>query len=327
MKPLSTFGATQPRLLLTLARSLDRNRAHHAYIMVGREPEATAAIAIAIAAQALCQNPEGQDACTRCPACHKVDSGNHPDLHELVPNDKNVITVDSVRAMRNRLMLRAAEAPLKVVVIRDAHTMKAPAQNALLKTLEEPPGPTRFILTTSRYRSLLATVRSRSQRLQVAPTTPAVAAERLVDQGLTPAASRILAPLVGPQTEAAQALSEQEAERWWDRLQTLFEKPITCAEALELAAELGSSREASALGLALLELTLRDRLAQAWGARPDQCYALDGPGTAVVSRGRLHRAAQRLAELRADEVYNLNRTLAWESLLLELTEHTPQPAP
>lgn len=91
----------------------------------------------------------------------------------IVPDEKNTLSIDAIRGIKQFLSLKLPSSHTseirRAVIIKDAHTMRVEAQNALLKTLEEPPSDTIILLTTSRVDSLLPTIRSRVVELQIRP--------------------------------------------------------------------------------------------------------------------------------------------------------------
>ena len=105
------------------------------------------------------------DACGRCSACTRIARGAHPDVLAVAAADGGVITVDEVRRAVAQARYRPFEGRRRVIVIDAADQLVPQSQNALLKTLEEPPDASQFVLVTARPDTLLATVRSRCQRL------------------------------------------------------------------------------------------------------------------------------------------------------------------
>src|SRR5206468_3984527 len=122
------------------------------------------------AAQALnCLEPHEKagslDACGVCSACVRIARGVHPDVQVVEPGDTGTIKIEQIRDVVERSGYRPFEGKRRVCIIGDADGMAGPAQNALLKTLEEPPPSSVFILVSARPDMLLPTVRSRMIRL------------------------------------------------------------------------------------------------------------------------------------------------------------------
>ena len=137
------------------------------------------------------------DACGSCAACMRIARGVHPDVVVLEPGDSGAIKIDQVRDVVDRAAYRPFEGRRRVVVIDQADALVAAAQNALLKTLEEPPSASVFVLLTARPDMLLATVRSRCIKLwfpeEAAADVPAGsrdAAERVLRQAAASADPR-----------------------------------------------------------------------------------------------------------------------------------------
>lgn len=104
--------------------------------------------------------PTRPDACDKCEACLKIESGSHPDLLLISPEDRQ-IKIDEIRLIDEALSFRPFEGRKKIVIIDDADAMNIAAANAFLKTLEEPPEDSVIILISSRSDRLPATIRSR----------------------------------------------------------------------------------------------------------------------------------------------------------------------
>ena len=316
MTALSAIAATQPRLVSVLQAALTSRRMHQAYLLVGADEVAARELATAFAASLVCTSPSGTDACGACPACRKLAGGNHPDVVTLSPNEKGIIAVDQVREVAGRLALKAAEAVCKVVVIAAADVARPEAQNALLKTLEEPPGATCFLLTATRLRALLPTVRSRCVTLRLAPRDRLQAWRGLEAGGIEPGLARALAPLVGEAADRAGALVDDGVADIQESLDRVLTPGADLRTVLDAAADLGSKRERADLALALLEVRVRDALARGRGAADALCYGVAAP-THVPSR-RLALAAARLAMLRRWSAIYVNRTLALEAVFRDL---------
>lgn len=121
-----------------------------------------------------------KDACGECGACRRIARGVHADLLIVAPGDSGTIKVDQIREAIDRSAYRPFEGRRRVVIVDGADALMGEAQNALLKTLEEPPPASVFVLVTARPDLLLPTVRSRCQRLRFASLSPAEIAALLV---------------------------------------------------------------------------------------------------------------------------------------------------
>ena len=186
----------QQAALASLRRALERSRLPHAVLMHGPVGVGKATCA-GILAQALnCSTSGYVDACGVCTSCRKVARGLHPDILWFEP-EKGTIKVDQVRQLVESVGYRPYEGKRRVVVIDDAHAMNPSAQNALLKTLEEPPPSSMLVLVTPAPRSLLPTVRSRCQPLRFQPLPMDVLRDHLERAaGLSQEESRLRAALV-----------------------------------------------------------------------------------------------------------------------------------
>lgn len=134
------------------------------------------------------------DACGACDACRRIARGTHPDVIVIEPGDTGAIKIEPIRDVVDAAAYRPFEGRRRVVIIDHADAMMPPAQSALLKTLEEPPSATAFLLVSSLPDALLPTVRSRCPRLQFSSLTAADVAHVLVrDHGYAPAEAQAAA--------------------------------------------------------------------------------------------------------------------------------------
>ena len=119
------------------------------------------------------------DGCGKCPACTRIARGIYPDVLTIAPGETGSIKIEAVRDAIDRAVFRPFEGKRRVTIIDDADALVAAAQNALLKTLEEPPPSSVFILVTARPDSLLPTVRSRCSQIRFPRLTSAEVADVL----------------------------------------------------------------------------------------------------------------------------------------------------
>jgi len=168
----------------------------HAMLIHGKQGIGKIEFARAIAQSLLCESPEQGIACNTCNACGWYREANHPDFRELVPENladddaadadgstdtssatesskekkkSKEIKIDQVRELAHFMTLSTHRDGFRVLLIYPAETMNLAAANALLKTLEEPPPRTVILLVTDQMARLLATIRSRCQRILLTP--------------------------------------------------------------------------------------------------------------------------------------------------------------
>jgi DNA polymerase-3 subunit delta' len=280
----------QERAVSSLRAALRRGTLHHAYLFGGPVGVGKARAARLLAQAANCEagpaGPHGyrEDPCGRCGPCHKIEKGIHPDVTVLAEERAMVkagrweaksgrspsrdIVVDQVRDLvDHRLAMRRYEGRRRFVIIDPADAMNAQGQNALLKTLEEPPEGTTLVLVASSPDSLLPTIRSRCLRVPFGPIPTATIAERLVAEGHAPDRARLAAAICGGSLGRALALDDDElGER-----RTAVEGVAALAADdpmgwLELARAEGEKREEAEALCELLLVWLRDvAVAQAGG--------------------------------------------------------------
>jgi DNA polymerase-3 subunit delta' len=133
------------------------------------------------------------DSCGKCPACTRIARGVHPDVILIEPGDSGSIKTEQVRECIDRAAYRPFEGRRRVVIIDQADALVASAQNALLKTLEEPPSASSFILVSARSDLLLPTVRSRCPRLAFRPLDVRFVVQGLIARGLSAERAQTLA--------------------------------------------------------------------------------------------------------------------------------------
>ena len=142
----------------------------HAYIINGEYGSGRQTIASALAKTIQCQSKtDDTDACGVCTSCKQAESHNHPDI-KYITHDKTSISVNDIREqLNNDISIIPYSSEYKIYIIPDANKMTEQAQNALLKTIEEPPVYAIIILLTENCDSLLPTIRSRCVTLTMNP--------------------------------------------------------------------------------------------------------------------------------------------------------------
>lgn len=151
------------------------------------------------------------DACGQCRACDRIARGVHVEVARLEPDDMGAIKIDAVRDVLERTGFRPFEGRRRVVIVDHADALLDASQNALLKSLEEPPAATIFILTTSVPSALLPTVRSRCMRLRFGRLTETEVAEVLTrDLDVPPEDAKAAAALADGSVGHALALASTD---------------------------------------------------------------------------------------------------------------------
>ena len=164
---LSEFAANAG-LKYELSEIMRKKSLPHAIIIEGAEGTGKKTIADIIAQYCVCAS-DGQRPCGVCKSCIKAKEHIHPDIVYADGQQSKALSVDSIRTIRSSAYIVPNEAPMKVYLLLNCDKMLAPAQNAFLKILEEPPKNVQFIMTVKSSASLLQTVRSRSRIFSLFP--------------------------------------------------------------------------------------------------------------------------------------------------------------
>lgn len=150
-------------------KAIENNKISHAYILTGEAGTGRKSIANAFSMALLCEKG-GKEPCMVCHSCKQVLSGNHPDLIYVKHEKPNSIGVDDIREQINdTIMIRPYSSYYKIYIVDEAEKMTVQAQNALLKTIEEPPSYAVIILITTNQEAFLPTILSRCVQLKLKP--------------------------------------------------------------------------------------------------------------------------------------------------------------
>ena len=150
-------------------KAIENHKISHAYILTGEAGMGRKSIARAFAMTLLCEKG-GSEPCMSCHSCKQILAGSHPDLIYLSHEKPASIGVDDIREQVNdTIMIRPYSSYYKVYIIDEAEKMTVQAQNALLKTIEEPPSYAVMILITTNEEAFLPTILSRCVKLKLKP--------------------------------------------------------------------------------------------------------------------------------------------------------------
>ena len=149
--------------------SIETGNVGHAYIISGDAGSGKKALAYAFADTLECE-AGGTEPCGNCQSCLQISTGNYPDIITVTHEKPNLISVDEVREqLVNTVDVKPYKGKYKIYVIPDAELLNVQAQNAILKTIEEPPAYAVILLLTTNLDKLLETVQSRCLKLQTKP--------------------------------------------------------------------------------------------------------------------------------------------------------------
>ena len=168
---------SQQHITTTLTNQLKTGQVAHAYLFTGSRGTGKTSCAKILAKAVNCLHPVDGNPCLECEACKLID-GNASDIFEIDAASNNGI--DDVRALRDEVMYAPINCKYRVYIIDEVHMLSVPAFNALLKTIEEPPGHVVFILATTEIHKVPATILSRCQRFEFRRIDLDESAERLM---------------------------------------------------------------------------------------------------------------------------------------------------
>jgi DNA polymerase III subunit delta' len=333
----------QDRTVGALRAALRRGTLHHAYLFGGPPGTGKGQAALVLAQAANCEagtaGPSGyrEDACGACRSCRNIAAGNHPDVLVLAEeramakagrwepksgrSPSKEIVVDQIRDLvDHRLSLKKYEARRRFVILDPADAMNHQSQNALLKTLEEPPDDTTLVLVAGSPDSLLPTIRSRCLRVAFGPIPDEQVAARLVAEGRSPEEARLAVALAGGSLGRALALPAEELDALRDAVRAAVAlDPDDALGWLAFARLHGEDREQAGELCELLGVWLRDVLAAQAGV--DRLALLDlaeetrraaaalAPAEVVRRRGQVAETARALRQ-------NASPALALEGMLV-----------
>jgi DNA polymerase-3 subunit delta' len=319
-----------------LSRHVAEGQVRHAYLVAGPDGVGKRTLALRFCQALHCTAPPSPGGrCGNCRACAQIESLKHPDVHEVARAEgESLLGIDSVRELRRRLSLTSFEGGWRIALLTNFHDATIEAQNALLKTLEEPSPKVVLIVTARQAELLLPTIVSRCEVLALRPVPVDQISTSLENRGEPPERARLLAALSGGRPGVAVQLaadpeSLQARSAQLDRLRDLLgaSRAAQFAFAEEVAGrrrdvELEARRREA---MRLLETWLglwRDALLAAAGARvapanPDRTE--DAAWMAEhVGLGGARRAVEAVERTMDAVRRNANLQLSLETLFLDL---------
>jgi DNA polymerase III subunit delta' len=327
-----TFGAIlgQEHALSLLQKALVSARLGHAYLFYGPSGVGKKLTALQFAKFLVCQSASAE-ACDTCASCHKMTTGNHPDVFIINPVGA-AIRIEHIRAMQRQLSYKPYESQRTIVIIDGCESLTPPAANALLKTLEEPPASALLLLLTSKKDALPLTIISRCQQIPFRPLAPPHIRAILIHQGIDEPTAALVATLAEGrvdtwmQTEISQVLARRQSaytllqERGHTKSMPLF----------LLARQYAGSREQCEESLHWLSLFCRDlvmlKIASTASLYNHDLHAGLASLASSVSLESLLDLFASLEQLRSYLALNVNVQLTFEQLVMQLQQFLGTPS-
>ena len=310
----SEFAGLDPKME-QLMRSAQAGRIVHALLFTGPKGTGKKTMAGLFTQAVLC---EGENKpCGVCPSCKKCLNGSHPDVHYVRrAQDKKQIVIDQIRDLTETMGLGAYEGGRKIAVIEQADLMNQAAQNALLKTLENPTGDTLFFLLTEAPGTLLPTIVSRCLQVRFRCLEAGECAQALIVKGMDPKRAGLLAALAqGSVGRALDIDGDGEYLLLRDRVIDALEGLASPADAAGAAARIGDVKGREAAVLEMMELWARDLMRVQNGAEP-----LDAGNAARLKQSKYSGSAllKRIIAARQQLDANLSWANVLDSMLFDL---------
>ncbi|MFS0562804.1 DNA polymerase III subunit delta' [Terribacillus sp. 179-K 1B1 HS] len=326
MSNWAEMSTKQPVVSKMLVNSLKRDRISHAYILQGSRGTGKTALSRLFAKSIFCKNRHGAEPCNDCKDCRRIDSGNHPDLHWIVPDGASIKN-DQILQLQKEFSYTGMESDRKVYVMEDADKMTANASNRLLKFLEEPGAHTTAILLTENSQALLQTIQSRCQILALQPLHEGQFEKLLVSEGLPQSSARLLSQLTQNYDEAMEVSSQE----WFAKARKLVVQLVEVLETRPNEALLFihsqwmpvmKDRELQQLALHLLLLWFKD-IIYLYADRPDSIIYIQEKDRLENSlrhwtRQRATDALQSVMEAKRQLDQNVHPALVMEKLTLQM---------
>lgn len=309
--------------------------ARHAYILSGYHHVGKTALALEFARALLCEaSPAPGQSCGNCSTCRRIMRGTHPDVtvydlrrqqqsSEKASTAKNLsMNIATVREISSGIALRPMESQQRVVIVDDVETMQETAQEAFLKTLEEPPPYAVVLLLTTDAELLLETIRSRATTIQLQTVPTATIAEMLRASGVDDERAQAIAiASVGRPGWAIRALEDDQMLSQRLQIQDAVVSWINndpygrLAEATRLGDAFAKDRDAVYARVLAAQTVWRAIMLRAAGA-PDVDHPEDGASTAFAAPDAL-RALKSVDACLADLDANVRPRLALQSMVLQ----------
>lgn len=318
-------GQEKAKRILQLA--FFRQKISHAYMFQGPSGVGKKTLAQAFATFLNCLDEGRSDSCGQCSACRKMASGNHPDFLNIVPErGKAQISIDQIRELKKMLSYPPVEAGYRVVVLSDIHEtmIRKEVANSLLKTLEEPPAKTVFVLTAVEAAGILPTIVSRCQVIPFYPLPYELVSAALSADGLSADRAYVMASIAEGSIGKARDLAKTDLLEMRkvivEGLVSLSQLQAGAVEGVFALAEQAAQRKDELVDLLeLLKLWLKDLMILGAGGSEEFLINHDlrhtlTPASQRWSAEQLSARLAMIAEAQKQLRHNCNRAFVCEVL-------------
>lgn len=326
MQTWEEVAKVQPLASKIITNSILKERMSHAYLLQGEKGAGKDEIALLLAKGLYCERGT-LEPCNTCLSCRRITSGNHPDVHWIAPQEQS-IKKEQIEHLQKEFTYSGFESNRKVYIIEDAETLTTNAGNRILKFLEEPTTQTTAILLTVNSRTILPTIRSRCQVIDLQPLDASSLKEQLMEQGVS-MSNAVLLSAITNRLDEALALHEDE---WFalarKRMVQLIEQFISRPTSAYLFVHSDwmphfKDREKQIRGLDMLLLAFRDFLYYHIG-KQEQLVVFQTDDT-MLEKGVLHFSEEHLLtilhallEAKRKLMQHVHPTLVMEQLTLQI---------
>lgn len=316
------------QIILHMQNAIRQKKISHAYLLCGESGSGKRLVAEAFAKAVLCEEG-GIEACGKCKSCKQAESGNHPDIRVVV-REKATLGVKEIREQVTAdVRIKPYSSEYKIYLIDEAETLTEEAQNALLKTIEEPPEYAVFLLTVSRQELLLPTVLSRCVLLPFYPVATGKIKQFLMEKKGVPdyladSAAAFSGGLVGRAVRYAE--SEAFTEQREEVLHLVkYVDEMTMAEVMENVKLFAAKKDVATEYLDMILLWYRDVLMYKATKDMNTLLFRDEPEAVAAQAGKrsfenLQGIVEALEQVKQRLKSNVNFETALELLLLYMKE-------
>lgn len=303
----------------SLSAAFQAGRLPHAILLQGEDGLGKSVLAKLVARALVCTASPEKAPCGVCPACRRALAGSHPDIAVAQASTKSGgISIEEVRRLRLWAAQKPSEAPGRVVLFFHMEKMQVPAQNALLKILEEPPLGVHFLLTCSSAASVLSTIQSRAQILTLSPLSPDDLRQAALEQHAGEDVEKVerLLPLCGGNLgKLSQLLTEKQGQSAREQAEKLLTAMLAPREAELMEATVPFLKEKARFREIILQMQwlARDACALRMGAPS----LLGSPVSQSLSQSLTRKQLMALPDFleetvqNVDQNGNMNLLLTW----------------